>query len=219
MSTRKTLPLSVSADARREGAHLSASVHRRGRGNAVRRRGALREPRSALGRSLPLPHLTHKVPVGARAPGSGRSGCRARSLQGVPPGRSLPFPRPLPGQPQEDAPPPLSPRLDSATHLRALLGPRRDQAPGVDSCRSLRPRPPKPPRPMGARRGRQPPIGRPYVVRGASRAPPLPAPPPFAPALPGQKPAGRRASAGIGGRRRRAACGSVAAGGPTPRRV
>ena len=144
MSTRKTLPLSVSADARREGAHLSASVHRRGRGNAVRRRGALREPRSALGRSLPLPHLTHKVPVGARAPGSGRSGCRARSLQGVPPGRSLPFPRPLPGQPQEDAPPPLSPRLDSATHLRALLGPRRDQAPGVDSCRSLRPRPPIP---------------------------------------------------------------------------
>ena len=175
MSTRKTLLLSVSADAWREGAHLSASVHCRGRGSAVRRRGALREPPSVLGRWPPLPHLTHKVPVGARAPGSGRSGCKPRSLQGVPPGRSLPFPRPLPGQPQEDARPPLSPRLASATHLGALLGPRRDQAPVVDSHRSLRPRPPKPPRPMGARRGRQPPIGRPYIFRG--RAEPRTTPP------------------------------------------
>ncbi|XFF79031.1 hypothetical protein AB1E18_005250 [Capra hircus] len=218
MSPRKTLPLSVSADAWREGAHLSSSAHRR---------GALREPPPALGRSPPLPHPTHKVPAGARAPGSGRSGCRPWSLQGVPAGRSLPSrgpcrdsPRRTPRSPSAPAapqpPPPLSPRLTSATH--------RSSGRSSDHYATRRPGSTRT-APCGP--ARRSPLGQ--WAPGAEgttygKAVSLPgggqslAPPPLAPALPGQKPVGRLSSAGIGGWRL-AACGLVAAGGPTPREV
>ncbi|KAM9730503.1 uncharacterized protein ACBT57_015623 [Dama dama] len=113
------------------------------------------------------PHLTHEaVPAGARAPGSGQSGCRARSLQGVPADAAR-LPETLAGTAKGGRPaaPQPPPRPRHSPLLRALRGPRRYQAPGADAHRSLRPRPPKPPRPMGARRGPQPPVGRPLKER------------------------------------------------------
>ena len=133
------------------------------------------------------------------------------------PAGTAPGGRPAAPQP----PPPLSPRLTSATHRSSgrssdHYATRRPGSTRTAPCGPAR----RSPLGQWAPGAEGTTYGKAVSLPGGgqSLAPPRPAPPPLAPALPGQKPVGRLSSAGIGGWRL-AACGLVAAGGPTPREV